>query len=687
MNGLNGRWLGGGLVCCIGLMGTAGGAEALPLRNEPLEPLVVVGEQATSSVLLSDDLHLLQAYSLAGLSGALPGFNVVTSDTRGYGDIISMRGSANTLYFSPAAVGMVIDDVPMGEVFSYPGDLLELGAVRLLRGPQGAGFGRNGAAGMIEMITPQPGDKLHGSLTLDGGSYDSWGGRLSTGGPLGGGVAHTFQLYHQQRDGFIDDPTLGRAIDDRSLTGGLANLFWQPARDTEIRLRVFAERADDGAQRLSSLDSPDQFKVWSNEPGRNETNRLQVSLHWTKTADWGRFKSITSWQEWKLDPSVTDLDFMSLGPTFDMRSTIYQDQRIWSQELRWESPEAAGPWSWRTGLFWMDQSLGGNATREFPAEIWPWVYIPYEEQTVFDLDQTTVAGYGRLAYQLNDRAELQGGARIEYFGARIHRTKTGTFPPASIVRDDLDAWYVSPELGYSHMLTEGVRGFARSVLGIKPAGFSAFASTPASARYDEEIGWNNELGIEASLPAQRLQFGVTAFYNRISDYQLNRGDTLSTDYFTVNAERVTSLGLEAQARWRPLDALTLQAAAGWLRTEFDDYYDPLRGKRYDGNKVPYIPEFSGSLGARYDFPKGFYAQTALRVNGPTYFDEANSRDFRQDAYCVWDAELGYSSGAFSLAVFGRNLTDEGYYTFINPEIRAGAPGDPQIFGVRATVAF
>jgi hypothetical protein len=54
---------------------------------------------------------------------------------------------------------------------------------------------------------------------------------------------------------------------------------------------------------------------------------------------------------------------------------------------------------------------------------------------------------------------------------------------------------------------------------------------------------------------------------------------------------------------------------------------------------------------------------------------------------VWDAELGYASGPFSVAVFGRNLTDEGYYTFINPQIRAGAPGDPQLFGVRATVTF
>jgi len=83
MRSTNRNWTGGGLVCCLGIIGSAVGAEAPKPQSKPLEPLVVVGERATSSVLLGDDLPLLQADSLADLSGALPGFNGVTSDTRG----------------------------------------------------------------------------------------------------------------------------------------------------------------------------------------------------------------------------------------------------------------------------------------------------------------------------------------------------------------------------------------------------------------------------------------------------------------------------------------------------------------------------------------------------------------------------------------------------------------------------
>ena len=34
--------------------------------------------------------------------------------------------------------------------------------------------------------------------------------------------------------------------------------------------------------------------------------------------------------------------------------------------------------------------------------------------TLFEIDETNVAGYGRLTYQLNDAATLQAGARLEY---------------------------------------------------------------------------------------------------------------------------------------------------------------------------------------------------------------------------------------------------------------------------------
>jgi iron complex outermembrane receptor protein len=654
----------------------------------PMDPLVVSAERPAASVLLSRDLDLFQAKSVADLSDLAPNLNVVTSDTRGYGDIISMRGSTNTLFFSAPAVGMVIDDVPQGETFSYPAGLLDLDQVRILRGPQGTLYGRNGAAGMIDMSTPPPGTRNEAHLETDYGSYGTWGGRLRTGGPLGDGFSQTLQLYHQESNGFIHDPTLGRTIDDRSLTGGLANLYWKPAPDTEWRLRVMAERADDGGQRLSLLESPDPYQVDSEIAGKTHMEREQVSLHWTKDGPWGRLKSITAWQDWKLDPSITDLDLRASFPGYESSSRIKQDQRMLTQEFRWESPEDAGPWGWRTGAFFMNQSGSGDATRAFPVEMAPGAYVPYSERTLYDLNQWNAAAYGRVSYALTPRLKLQAGARLEYVESQIDRSKSAASPvipsmflPApSLVNDTQGDWYFSPELGATYAVCDTTRLFARSAIGIKPAGYSAFASTPATARYDEEQAWTNELGAEVSLPDQHLSLSVAGFWNRIDNYQVNRPAVGSTDFLTVNAGPVTAVGLETEVRWHPLDGLTLQGSAGLVNAQFD-------GSPNDGNEVPYVPEYTGSLGARYDFPLGFYAQSSLRLSGATCFDEANTGWFRQGSYVCWDAEIGYAADHFSVALFGRNLLNEEYYTFINPQIKAGSPADPQMFGVRATLDF
>jgi iron complex outermembrane recepter protein len=668
-------------VAGIGCVSQTHSEPASPLS---LDPLVVSATRDVGTILSAGDLALFQIESVADLAGFVPGMGMVTSDTGGYGDILSMRGSANTLFFSPPAVGMMVDDVPMGEVSTYMTGLLEMRGIGVFRGPQGAAYGRNGAAGMLEMTTPAPASELEAGIAAEYGSYDSISARMHSTGPLGNGFFHTLQLYHQERDGYIRNTTLDRNTDNRVTDGGLANLYWRPDDSTELRLRVLAERSDDGSQRLSLLGSPDPFEVGSDVAGETWVERQQVSLHWTQQGAWGRLKSITAWQNWELDPGVTDLDLTANPGSY---STIRQDQRMWTQELRWESPEDSAPWSWRTGLFFMDQKSGGDTTRDYLAEVAPGYFMPFSERTLYQIDQWNAAAYGRIFYQANPRLSLQAGARLEYVGAEIDRTKTSNYALPGEVGGDLGDWYLSPEVGASYALADNTHLHVRSAVGVKPAGFSAF-SKPSMAEYGEETGWTNEAGLTISVPDQRLDFSVNGFWSLIHDYQVNRPDIASTDYYTVNADRVTSFGMEAEAKWRPLDGLTVQGAAGWTHAEFDSYDDPLLpGVDYDGKRVPFIPEYTAALGVRYEFGGGFHAQTSIRFSGSTWFDENEDSDYHQGSYTTWDAEIGYTKREFTIAIFGRNLLDEDYYTFINPQIQAGSPGDPRVFGVRMEYGF
>ncbi len=671
-----------------------------------LSPTIVEAERIDAapsavSVISSQSLDLFQAQSFSDLSGIVPGFNVVSADSRGYGQVVVMRGSANTLFFGPPALGLTIDDVPLGDAFTYPSELLELSEVRVYRGPQGPNFGRNGPAGMVEMFTPRPSDKISTSVTGEYGSYDHIGLGLNTSGPLGGEFSYTLQLFHDQRDGYIRNTFLNDETDDREATGGLVNLFWNPADDFELRLRFYGEHVNDGSQRLSSLFSPDMFEDSSDFRGSTDLERYQWSLHSRKDLNWGRIETISSYQTWDLDPSTVDLDLTDgttpwvgfngspiAGAGANARSYINQSQDLISNEIRFSSLEES-KLRWKAGLFQMSTENQGTARRTTDAFLGGGFVQPIlDETTDFDIDQLNLATFGNVTWQATDRLAIEGGLRLDYYESEIDRVQTDFIPGDDIVRDDQDEWLVSPVVGLTYGITPSLDAFVRSGLGNKPGGFSAYSDDPDLARFDSEQNWSNEIGVQYDCAAYGLRIGLRGFWDQIDDYQFNQSVPGSSDFIELNADEVTSRGVELDVAWAPVEQVTVRGSVGYVDAEFDSYDDPFTaGVSYDGNKVPFVPEYTGSLGIRYDFENGFYAQTSGRVSGATEFDAANTSTFSQDAYIVWDAEIGYATDRFSVALFGRNLLDEEYYTFINPQIFAGSPGNPQIFGVRARVTF
>jgi iron complex outermembrane receptor protein len=673
-----------------------------------LDPTIVEAERiedepAAVSVISSPSLELFQARSFSDLTGIVPGFNVVSADSRGYGQVVTMRGSTNTLFFGPPALGLTIDDVPQGAAFSYPSELLVMEEVRVYRGPQGPNFGRNGPAGMVEMFTPRPGEKFEGAFTTEYGSYDHIGLGLQTSGPLGGDFSHTLQLFHDQRDGYVRNTFLADETDDREATGGLFNLFYNPSDDFELRLRYYGEFVNDGSQRLSSLFAADPFNDSSNFRGATDLERHQFSLHSRKDFDWGKMETITSYQTWDLDPSTVDLDLTDgttpwpgfTGPPFagfpaDARSAITQTQDVVSNEIRFSSTEES-PLRWQTGLFQMWTDNEGTAVRTTavpflppPAPFFPVV----NDTTRFDIEQLNLAAFGNVTWQMNDSLALDAGLRLDYHESEIDRVKTDITTATDTVRGSDEEVFVSPVLGLTYAITPTLDGFVRSSIGNKPGGFTAYVDNANGPAFDRETNWSNEIGLQYDNSDQDLRIGLRAFWDQIDDYQFNQSVPFSTDFAIVNADEVTSQGIELDLAWTPVERLTVRSSLGYVNAEFDSYADPFTpGVNFNGREVPFVPEYTGSAGVRYDFENGFFAQTSVRVAGSTRFDAANTGVFTQDAYALWDAEIGYATERFTVALFGRNLLDEEYYSFINPQIAAGSPGDPQLFGLRLRTMF
>ena len=660
------------------------------------------------TVLAPEDLERFGVETLEDLSALAPNLHFVDSDTRGYGNVVSMRGLSNTLFFGPAAVGLYIDDVPFSDAFTYASNLLSLESARVHHGPQGANFGANGAAGMINLTTLQAGDSWQDSASLEYGSYDSRAVTYSSSGPLADTpFGHTFQLYWKERDGFVRNRTLGGRPDDRSVLGGVASLLWSPSEDTEIKFRVMAERVEDGGQRLTALPisqnpllgapfdpfgglplipnqafTGDIHTVDSDLRGQNESERYQLSLHVTRDLGWATAKSIASYQSWDLGPQTVDLD---LSPVPLATSSIEQRQTLRTNEFRLQSPEGAGPLAWRGGFFFMDKKNSGATRRQFPANPLDPFNSLLVENNRFSIGQESFAAYGKVNYELGKGMSLEAGARAELVEASLDRVKAPNPAfgiPAVVLKENRHEGYFSPTAGASYQVNENLTAFVRSGLGIKPHGYSAFSDDPATASFEDERNWSNEIGLQFRNEESRMNAVVRAFWNEIEDYQLNAQNPRSTDFVVVNADEVRSRGVEAELQWRPIEPLLLHGTVGYTDVQFEDYTDAFTGADRAGNAVPFIPEFTASAGFRYDLPGGFFVGSSVRATLDTYYDAANTEAFSEAGCWVWDAQVGYEQENWSVTVFGRNLLDEGYYTFINPQIAAGTPGDPQLFGVR-----
>ena len=261
-------------LCAVSLLATTAAAflggrlAAAEAKAVELAPFKVGADDA---LRVQNSTSLLNAYlleqhgvsQLQDVAGIAPNLFISNSDSRGFGDVLSLRGSANTIFFSAPSVALFVDDVPGGSVSSYSSSLLNIESLVVKAGPQSTNYGRNASAGVIDIKTREPGARHQGKFTVDYGSYSATNLQASFDGPLSNQAAYSLSLGSFNRDGYIDNTFLKRDADDRRSFMGRGYLYFNPSADLRLRFGVLVENVNDGAPRLSSLFSRDPFKVAS----------------------------------------------------------------------------------------------------------------------------------------------------------------------------------------------------------------------------------------------------------------------------------------------------------------------------------------------------------------------------------------------------------------------------------------
>jgi len=178
--------------------------------------------------------------SIKDLSSVASGFNIQSSQTETQGTSIRIRGvgtTGNNIGLE-SAVGVFIDGVYQSRPGVALGELSDIEALELLRGPQGTLFGRNTSAGALNIRTKKPDfDGFSGFADFTYGNFDLINLQAGANFTASEDLAFRVNGAFRQRDGFLTssiNPDAESHNRDRFLVKGQA--LWEPTDQTSLRV-------------------------------------------------------------------------------------------------------------------------------------------------------------------------------------------------------------------------------------------------------------------------------------------------------------------------------------------------------------------------------------------------------------------------------------------------------------------
>ena len=143
-------------------------------------------------------------------------------------------GSTSNNFGVESSVGLYVDGVYRSRQSSLINELIDVEAVEVLRGPQGTLFGKNTPAGAIQVRTVAPSHDRDAFVDVTAGDY----GLIRVSGAMNFSInddwAARGTIFSSQRDGYVDDVTLGKDLyNDRDRMGARLQFAYEPSDELQ----------------------------------------------------------------------------------------------------------------------------------------------------------------------------------------------------------------------------------------------------------------------------------------------------------------------------------------------------------------------------------------------------------------------------------------------------------------------
>ncbi|MEM9804845.1 MAG: TonB-dependent receptor, partial [Cyanobacteria bacterium P01_D01_bin.56] len=564
-------------------------------------------------------------------------------------------------------------------------DLIDIERIEVLRGPQNTLYGRSSAGGVINVISRRPTNEYEFKAAASYGSFEDLETQLSVSGPIvEDELLFRLSGSYGTQDGYVENTFLDDDIDGGTSITGRGQLLWTPSDEWEVLLNAFFSDYREGAEALVPVRPGDPFEAELDFNGFTDTLTNAQSLRVAYNTPNIRVTSITahrfSKQDGALDQDGTLADVLVNAPIFS--------SRIFSQELRVQSPEVSDRLEWIAGGYFETSTFKND--RDFISG----TAVPVAQQGTLrsdgEVDSRTLAAFGQVSYEVVDDLTLTAGLRFENTEASTDYTQTfispdGTFvlPLLQLSDVETDDSELLPRFVVDYRFSPNLLGYGSITRGYRPPGGNFEPNDAAEAVFDAETSWNYEIGLKSSWLDDKLTVNLAGFYNDTNNFQF---PSVQNGVVTLGNGDIRTIGAELELTARPIVGLELSAGLGLLDAEFQSGLDAFTGQTLEGNRTPLTPDVTYNLAAQYRSESGFFGRLELLGFGKTFFDNTNT--VAQDAFALVNARLGYEFDNYGIYLFADNLFDEEYLTqafdFGGTLAVAGAP---QTFGVQVRAGF
>lgn len=614
------------------------------------------------SVLTDIEIQQRNSQNLEELVAVIPNVNFASGSQRAR--YYQIRGiGERSQYNEPInpSVGMIIDGIDFTGIGSIA-TLFDVQQIEVFRGPQGTRFGANALAGMFNITTNAPTDEFEGAIKVDAGNYHSYGLGLALSGPVSDTVNYRLAANKYQSDGFMDNAYLNKSDtnnrDELSLRGKLSI---QASNELTIDLSAFHFDFDNGFDAFS-LDNNRQ--TLSDQPGFDKQKTSAFAAKFTYEG-FEKFTMVTLLSHADSDLAYGfDEDWAYVGISapenienqdyahYEYSSTDYyfRDKSAQTIELRAlsnkESELFNGTTSWVAGIYFKqdDEEL----TRQY-------TYLSNDFTSSFDTQ--SIAIYGQLDSQLNEKWQLTSGLRIEQ--------RTADYINSDNFNDSPDDTMVGGKLVLSYQQNSNALWYGSINRGYKAGGANTDGTLPDELRtFDPEYLINYEIGYKLSLLDNTAFIRTAAFYMDRADVQVKSSKTIvredaSSEFISYlgNAATGSNIGIEVETSWQFNELFEFYGALGLLDTGFSDFINA-DGASLNWRQQAHAPNYQFNFGINIQPAEHWLVN--LSVDGKDGFYYSDSHNERSKSTELVNASVTYLHDDYQIKVWARNLTDEDY---------------------------